>query len=130
MSDPIASAEAELRRLLDIMARCATRAGCPWDREQNFATIAPYTIEEAYEVADAIARRISLRSGRTGRPVVAGRLHAHGRGGRPFRFEDVAAGASRQNGLRHPHVFGDAADTRLPGSNHGLGGAQVGRTRG
>src|ERR1700746_2286849 len=51
------SAEAELSRLLDIMAALRDpHGGCPWDREQNFATIAPYTIEEAYEVADAIAR--------------------------------------------------------------------------
>ena len=51
------SAEAELRRLLDIMAALRDPdRGCPWDRQQDFATIAPYTIEEAYEVADAIAR--------------------------------------------------------------------------
>jgi NTP pyrophosphatase (non-canonical NTP hydrolase) len=51
------NAEAELRRLLDIMASLRDPAsGCPWDKEQTFATIAPYTIEEAYEVADAIAR--------------------------------------------------------------------------
>ena len=50
------SAETELRRLLDIMAALRDpTTGCPWDREQSFATIAPYTIEEAYEVADAIA---------------------------------------------------------------------------
>jgi NTP pyrophosphatase (non-canonical NTP hydrolase) len=47
-----------LARLLEIMARLRDpQGGCPWDREQNFSTIAPYTIEEAYEVADAIARR-------------------------------------------------------------------------
>ena len=52
------SAETELRRLLDIMAALRDPAhGCPWDRVQSFDTIAPYTIEEAYEVADAIARR-------------------------------------------------------------------------
>src|SRR5882757_3707706 len=48
----------DISRLLDIMAMLRTPgSGCPWDLEQNFATIAPYTIEEAYEVADAIARR-------------------------------------------------------------------------
>src|SRR4051794_20846813 len=47
----------DIFRLLEIMARLRTPgSGCPWDLEQNFATIAPYTIEEAYEVADAIAR--------------------------------------------------------------------------
>ena len=50
-------AAAELRRLLDIMAALRDpETGCPWDKVQSFATIAPYTIEEAYEVADAIAR--------------------------------------------------------------------------
>ena len=56
--DDAPSAEAELRRLLDIMAALRDPAtGCPWDKEQSFDTIAPYTIEEAYEVADSIARR-------------------------------------------------------------------------
>ena len=55
---PQCNAEAELRRLLDVMAALRDPDhGCPWDKEQSFATIAPYTIEEAYEVADAIARR-------------------------------------------------------------------------
>ncbi|MFL5337938.1 MAG: nucleoside triphosphate pyrophosphohydrolase, partial [Geminicoccaceae bacterium] len=54
--DSAASAEAELRRLLDIMATLRNPVGgCAWDLEQSFDTIAPYTIEEAYEVADAIA---------------------------------------------------------------------------
>jgi ATP diphosphatase len=62
MSDPTAPAstnpaEAELRRLLDIMVKLRDPdTGCPWDKTQSFATIAPYTIEEAYEVADAIAQ--------------------------------------------------------------------------
>ena len=52
------TAETELRRLLDIMAALrAPATGCPWDQVQTYATIAPYTIEEAYEVADAITRR-------------------------------------------------------------------------
>ena len=51
------AAETELRRLLDIMATLRDPdRGCPWDKEQDFSTIAPYTIEEGYEVADAIAR--------------------------------------------------------------------------
>ena len=53
-----ASAETELRRLLGIMEKLRhPETGCPWDKMQDFSTIAPYTIEEAYEVADAIARR-------------------------------------------------------------------------
>ena len=53
----------DIARLLDIMARLRTPGtGCPWDLEQDFATIAPYTIEEAYEVADAIARHDGVAS--------------------------------------------------------------------
>ena len=57
MSDSVdAKAQRSLARLLDIMRRLRDPAnGCPWDREQDFASIAPYTIEEAYEVAEAIA---------------------------------------------------------------------------
>ena len=56
-SDPTFVPARDIARLLDIMAALRTpKTGCPWDLEQNFATIAPYTIEEAYEVADAIAR--------------------------------------------------------------------------
>jgi hypothetical protein len=71
--------------LLRIMAALRDpKAGCPWDVEQNFDTIAPYTIEEAYEVADAIDRRDFRRPARrTRRPAAAGRVpRAHGRGGR------------------------------------------------
>jgi hypothetical protein len=63
-----------MQQLLDIMARLRDpQSGCPWDLEQDFSTIAPYTLEEAHEVADAIARgdmEQSLR--RVGRPAVAG----------------------------------------------------------
>ena len=77
------AAEAELRRLLDVMAALRDPGhGCPWDKEQSFATIAPYTIKEAYEVADAIARAdFAGFAGRTRRPAVSGRLpRADGRG--------------------------------------------------
>src|SRR5690348_7947006 len=57
MPDEPPSAEAEIRRLIEVMAALRDpEHGCPWDRVQDFASIAPYTIEEAYEVADAIAR--------------------------------------------------------------------------
>ena len=50
--------DSAIRRLVDVMAQLRNPdGGCPWDLEQNFATIAPYTIEEAYEVADAIERQ-------------------------------------------------------------------------
>ncbi len=103
-------AEAELRRLLDIMARLRAPDGCPWDQAQDFDTIAPYTIEEAYEVADAIARRDWA-----GLPDELGDLlfqvvyHARlaEEAGR-FAFADVARGIADKMLRRHPHVFAGA----------------------
>jgi ATP diphosphatase len=106
------AAEAELRRLLDIMAALRDPdCGCPWDKEQSFATIAPYTIEEAYEVADAIGR-----GDVGGLPDELGDLlfqvvyHARmaEEAGR-FDFADVARAIADKMVRRHPHVFGDAA---------------------
>lgn len=107
-----ADAETELRRLLDVMAALRDPAGgCPWDRDQTFATIAPYTIEEAYEVADAIAREDFA-----GLPDELGDLllqvvyHARiaEEAGR-FDFADVARAIADKMIRRHPHVFGEAA---------------------
>lgn len=106
------SAEAELRRLLDIMAALrAPRGGCPWDLEQTFETIAPYTIEEAYEVADAIARQhFPALQDELGDLLFQVVYHARmaeeeGR----FAFADVARAIADKMVRRHPHVFGDAA---------------------
>ncbi len=106
------SPETELRRLLDIMAALRDPAhGCPWDREQSFTTIAPYTIEEAYEVADAIARRdfIALQDelGDLLFQVVYHARMAEEAG--LFAFADIARAISDKMLRRHPHVFGDAA---------------------
>ncbi len=102
---------AGLDRLLAIMARLRGADGCPWDREQDFASIAPYTIEEAYEVADAIARNdlASLRDelGDLLFQVVYHSRLAEERGA--FAFGDVADGIADKMVRRHPHVFGDAA---------------------
>ena len=105
------SPEAELRRLLDIMAALRDPVtGCPWDKTQSFATIAPYTIEEAYEVADSIARRdyVSLPDelGDLLFQVVYHAQMAEEAG--YFRFGDVARAISDKMIRRHPHVFGDA----------------------
>jgi ATP diphosphatase len=85
--------------------------GCPWDREQTFATIAPYTIEEAYEVADAIERNdtTDLRDelGDLLFQVVFHARMAQERGW--FDFDDVAASIHDKLVRRHPHVFADAA---------------------
>jgi ATP diphosphatase len=106
------SAERELRRLLDIMVALRDRAtGCPWDREQTFDSIAPYTIEEAYEVADAIARRdFAALPDELGDLLLQVIYHAQmaAEAGR-FGFADVAAAIADKMVRRHPHVFGEAA---------------------
>jgi ATP diphosphatase len=104
--------EAELRRLLDIMAALRDPvSGCPWDRDQTFDTIAPYTIEEAYEVADAIARRdYPALADELGDLLFQVVYHARmaEEDGR-FAFADVARAIADKMLRRHPHVFGDAA---------------------
>ena len=109
---PPASAEAELRRLLDIMAALREpKNGCPWDQQQNFDSIAPYTIEEAYEVADAIARHdFASLPDELGDLLFQVVYHARmaEEAGR-FGFADVARGIADKMVRRHPHVFGDAA---------------------
>jgi ATP diphosphatase len=86
--------------------------GCPWDREQSFSTIAPYTIEEAYEVADAIARNdmadLQAELGDLLLQVVYHSRIAEESG--TFTFADVAAAISAKMITRHPHVYGDAAE--------------------
>ncbi len=105
------TAEAELRRLLDIMATLRhPEHGCPWDRAQNFATIAPYTIEEAYEVADAIARHdFSALPDELGDLLFQVVYHARmaEEDGR-FAFADVVRRIADKMVRRHPHVFADA----------------------
>ena len=112
MPDPAASAEAELRRLLDIMAALRDPAtGCPWDKEQTFVTIAPYTIEEAYEVADAIAERdFAALPDELGDLLFQVVYHARmAEEAGHFAFAEVAKSISDKMIRRHPHVFGDAA---------------------
>jgi len=101
-----------LQRLLDIMARLRDRdTGCPWDVEQTFATIAPYTIEEAYEVADAIDRDdLPALKDELGDLLLQVVFHAQMASEQgAFGFDDVAAAISDKMVRRHPHVFGDRA---------------------
>jgi MazG family protein len=111
VSDGNAAAARSLARLLDIMRRLRDpNGGCPWDREQDFQSIAPYTIEEAYEVAEAIARGSpAALEGELGdllfQVVFLAQLGAE-RGW--FDFASVADAISNKLTLRHPHVFGDA----------------------
>ena len=100
----------EMQALLELMARLRDpENGCPWDREQTYATIVPHTIEEAYEVADAIAREDweELRSelGDLLFQVVFYAQIAREEG--RFDFADVARGIVEKMTRRHPHVFSD-----------------------
>jgi nucleoside triphosphate diphosphatase len=97
--------------LLDIMARLRdSEHGCPWDRQQDFSTIAPYTIEEAYEVADAIARAdMPALKDELGDLLLQVVFHARmAEEAGLFVFDDVADAISDKMIRRHPHVFGDA----------------------
>lgn len=104
------NASQELCRLLEIMAALRSPSnGCPWDQAQNFDTIAPYTIEEAYEVADVIARKDW-----TALPDELGdllfQIVYHARMAEEagwFGFADVARAISDKMVRRHPHVFGE-----------------------
>ena len=103
------TAEAELRRLLEIMAALrAPETGCPWDQQQSFDTIAPYTIEEAYEVADAISRRdFNALPDELGDLLFQVVFHARmAEEAGHFAFADVARAISDKMLRRHPHVFG------------------------
>ena len=102
-----------IEKLLEIMAELRDPAtGCPWDRQQDFSTIAPYTVEEAYEVADAIARKDldGLRDelGDLLFQVAFYARMAEEQGA--FDFEDVAIGICDKMVRRHPHVFGTAEE--------------------
>jgi ATP diphosphatase len=98
-----------LPRLLEIMKRLRDRdTGCPWDIEQDFASIAPYTIEEAYEVADAIEQgQMSDLEGELGDLLLQVVYHAEmGAEAGLFDFTSVTKAISDKMIHRHPHVFG------------------------
>lgn len=100
-----------LNRLLEIMRRLRDpQNGCPWDLEQSFRTIAPYTIEEAYEVADAIERDdMQALRGELGDLLFQVVFHAQMAQERGvFDFDDVATAICDKMERRHPHVFGSA----------------------
>lgn len=110
MSEP---ASTPLDRLLAIMARLRDpQRGCEWDCAQNFATIAPYTIEEAYEVADAIERGdMDALKDELGDLLLQVVFHARmAEEAGLFAFSDVAAAISTKMEARHPHIFGGVPD--------------------
>ena len=99
-------------RLLAIMAQLRSPdSGCPWDVEQRFETIAPYTIEEAYEVADAIAKG-DMAALKDELGDLLFQVVFHGRMAEElglFRFDEIAGHCADKMVRRHPHVFGDGA---------------------
>jgi nucleoside triphosphate diphosphatase len=112
-SDMTVESAPPLDRLLAIMARLRDPvSGCEWDRAQDFATIMPYTIEEAYEVADAIERRDfhALRD-ELGDLLLQVVFHARmAEEAGHFAFADVATAISDKLEARNPHIFGDGVD--------------------
>jgi MazG family protein len=100
------------RDLVELMARLRTPGtGCPWDLEQTFETVTPYTIEEAYEVADAIERRdMADLKGELGDLLFQSIFYARmAEEAGAFTIDDVIRGLIDKMVDRHPHVFGDAA---------------------
>ncbi len=102
-----------INKLLEVMGKLRDpETGCPWDVEQSFSTIAPYTIEEAYEVADAIDREnVDDLRDELGDLLLQVVFHAQmaAESGH-FDFDDVAAGIAEKMIRRHPHVFGSASE--------------------
>lgn len=109
----------DIQRLLDIMGRLRDPgSGCPWDLQQTFATIAPYTIEEAYEVADAIDRNdLPALKDELGDLLLQVVFHAQMASEQgAFAFDDVVAAICDKMIRRHPHVFANAAGSSAPGA--------------
>jgi ATP diphosphatase len=108
----VSEAEAALARLIGLMARLRDpQRGCPWDLQQTFVSIAPYTIEEAYEVADAIERGdVEHLRDELGDLLFQVVFHARMAEERDwFDFAQVASGITEKLTRRHPHIFAGAA---------------------
>lgn len=113
VQDPTAG----IARLVEIMARLRDpETGCPWDVEQTFASIAPYTLEEAHEVADTIQRRAWRElKGELGDLLFQSVFHARmAEEAGLFAFADVVAAISDKMIARHPHVFGGESRDKTP----------------
>jgi len=114
-------ASRDISRLIEIMARLRDpETGCPWDVEQDFSSIAPYTIEEAYEVADAIERddMVDLKE-ELGDLLLQPVYHAQlAEEAGHFNFDDVVLGITQKLLRRHPHVFGDEDARKAKSAKH------------
>ncbi len=115
MSDPIYATPDGWPRLIEVMRRLRDpETGCPWDIEQTFTTIAPYTIEEAYEVADAIEREAwDELKGELGDLLLQVIYHGQiGDEAGHFDTQSIACEVARKMIDRHPHVFGDDSNQK------------------
>ena len=112
----VPDAISRMRELLAIMVRLRAADGCPWDREQSFASIAPYTIEEAYEVADAVERGdMPHLKDELGDLLFQVVFHAQiASEAQHFDFEAVAGAICDKLVRRHPHVFGSGPGAVTP----------------
>jgi ATP diphosphatase len=113
----VRDSSAGMPRLVEIMARLRDPVtGCPWDVEQTFATIAPYTLEEAHEVADAIQRQAwGELKGELGDLLFQSVFHARmAEEAGLFSFDDVVTAISDKMLARHPHVFGSESRDKTP----------------
>src|ERR1017187_78392 len=99
----------KFRKLVDIMARLRAPGGCPWDREQTFDSIKPYTLEETYEVLDAIDRRAwNELAEELGDFMLQAVFYAQMAADQKlFRIDDALDAINRKLIRRHPHVFGE-----------------------
>ena len=112
---PPMKADKDIKTLLEIMVRLRDqKSGCPWDIEQNFKSIAPYTIEEGYEVADAIERGdMAALKDELGDLLFQVVYHAQlAKEAGLFSFDDIVEAISDKMVRRHPHVFGDKTDIK------------------
>ncbi len=129
--DPTKMNPRSIETLLAVMAALrAPRTGCPWDLEQSFDTIAPYTIEEAYEVADAIEKKdMAALKDELGdllfQPVYHAQMASEAGA---FDFEDIVEAVVTKMIRRHPHVFGDEA-ARAAGVSKGFWEANKAKER-
>jgi nucleoside triphosphate diphosphatase len=129
--DPLTADFRSIKTLIAIMRELRRpKTGCPWDLQQDFETIAPYTIEEAYEVADAIERKdMTALAEELGDLLLQVVYHAQMASERQaFTFEDVVEAICRKMVRRHPHVFGDE-QARSAGAAKGFWEAMKTRER-
>jgi MazG family protein len=131
MSEAINNSDKAMSDLLEIMRRLRSPGGCPWDLEQTYKTIAPHTIEEAYEVADAIEREdLEELKDELGDLLFQVVFYTQmAKEENEFDFYDVVHGITEKMIHRHPHVFGDDKASNAGDVEHGIWEAQKDKER-